>query len=289
MPAHFCGVFGLKPTLHRVPTAGMALGPPGTPRLDRDMGVCGPLARTAEDLALVLSVIAGPHPRDLEVPPVPFRPVPRLEPRDLRIALLPVIPGIACTAEIHDALTAAGRTLAAAGARVEEATLPFAYDELLTAFRRFLPILFASLIRLGLAPPGTPVPEVGATPDDLYAALDVRDRLAAALDRFLGDYDALICPVSIATALPHRPPGRPFDIDIDGAPVSSRNVDHACLIANLTGHPAASVPIALGRGGLPIGSQLLAPRWRDEHLLGVAATLSALVGPLPPPPDPLSA
>ena len=66
IPAHFCGVFGLKPTEQRVPLTGLIPGLPG-PRPIRIMSCIGPMARTVEDLALLYSIIAGPDGRDTEV------------------------------------------------------------------------------------------------------------------------------------------------------------------------------------------------------------------------------
>src|ERR1700694_4982168 len=70
LPAHFCGVFGLKTTERRVPLTGVTPALPG-PRPLRIMSTIGPMARTAEDLALLYSIIAGPDGLDNEVPPVP--------------------------------------------------------------------------------------------------------------------------------------------------------------------------------------------------------------------------
>src|SRR5204863_573603 len=70
IPAHFCGIFGLKPTEHRVSLDGLIPGLP-PPRSVRIMSCIGPMARTAEDLALIYAIIAGPAGRDTDVPPVP--------------------------------------------------------------------------------------------------------------------------------------------------------------------------------------------------------------------------
>ncbi|MGZ3673665.1 MAG: amidase family protein, partial [Ktedonobacterales bacterium] len=86
IPAHFCGVFALKPTEHRVPLTGLIPGLPPPPSV-RIMSCIGPMARTAEDLALLYSIIAGPDGRDTDVPPVPLDAVPSLDLQQLRIAV----------------------------------------------------------------------------------------------------------------------------------------------------------------------------------------------------------
>ena len=76
-PAHFCGLFGLKPTERRVPNTGHIPEPPGLPRAVRHMNVLGPLARSVQDLALVTKAMCGPDDSEWDVPPVPWLEPPR--------------------------------------------------------------------------------------------------------------------------------------------------------------------------------------------------------------------
>src|SRR2546421_7333242 len=82
IPAHFCGVFGLKPTEQRVPLTGLIPGLP-TPRSVRIMSCIWPMARTVEDLALLFSIIAGPGGRGTGVQPVPGGGVSQIEVQEL--------------------------------------------------------------------------------------------------------------------------------------------------------------------------------------------------------------
>ena len=100
LPAHFCGVFGLKPTERRVPLTGLIPGLPG-PRPLRIMSSIGPMARSAEDLALLYAIIAGPDGRDTEVPPVAVEESARADLRDVRIAFAPGFSSIPVAAEIR--------------------------------------------------------------------------------------------------------------------------------------------------------------------------------------------
>lgn len=74
IPAHYCGVYTIKPTDHRVPVTGHIPEPPGAPRGVRHMAQIGPLARSVDDLILALGLIAGPDGRQWEVPPAPLEP-----------------------------------------------------------------------------------------------------------------------------------------------------------------------------------------------------------------------
>src|SRR5947208_3800370 len=123
IPAHFCGMFGLKPTEQRVPLTGLIPGLPG-PRPVRIMSCIGPMARTVEDLALLYSIIAGPDGRDTEVQPVPVDEVPQLALKQLRVAVAPTFPGFPVAAEIRDAVKALAQQLHPFCTTVEEAALP---------------------------------------------------------------------------------------------------------------------------------------------------------------------
>src|SRR6266581_5004018 len=110
IPAHFCGLFGLKPTEQRVPLTGLIPGLSG-PRPVRIMSCIGPMARTVEDLALLYAIIAGPDGRDTEVQPVPIDEVPQLELKHLRIAFAPTFPGFPVAAAMRDAVEALAQDL----------------------------------------------------------------------------------------------------------------------------------------------------------------------------------
>jgi len=281
LPAHFCGVFGLKTTLHRLPLVELGLDAPGTPRADRLLGVYGPIARSAEDLELVMRALVGTHPEDPECPPVPFARVTAVDPGALRIAAFPTLEGVPNQREQHDALERTARALRDAGARVETPALPVPFAELLSASRRYYPILMDGLAEAGFSPPAA-LPDLGSPSlGSLRAVLGERDRLAARFERFFEHYDAILCPTAIRTAFPHSPPRAP--VDVDGVSVPSLYVDHPCLLSNYLGLPALTLPVALDSLGLPIGAQLVGARWRDAELIGVATALSRICGPIPPP------
>src|SRR2546423_161094 len=120
IPAHFCGVFGLKPTENRVSLDGLIPGL-NAPRSVRIMSCIGPMARTVEDLALLYSIIAGPDGRDTEVQPVPVDDMPKLDFKKLRVALAPTFPGFPVAADIRHAIEEVAQKLNSLGVVVEEA------------------------------------------------------------------------------------------------------------------------------------------------------------------------
>jgi len=274
LPAHFCGVFGLKPTEQRVPLTGLIPGLPG-PRPVRIMSCIGPMARTVEDLALLYSIIAGPDGRDTEVQPVPVDDVPQLELKQLRIAFAPTFPGFPVAAEIRDAIEALAQQLRPLCAAVEEATLP-AVDfnqELLRA---------GKLIGMVI---GAFQPEEQERPTTLaqyLEALDIRDQSMLAWEQFFDEWDVLLCPPSMVTAFPHCETGTP--LQVDGQEVVYWMVSAHGTVFNYTGHPAVVLPYKLDRDGLPIGVQLVGKRWDEARLRAIAKAISEVTGAFQRPP-----
>lgn len=274
IPAHFCGVFGLKPTERRVSLDGLIPGLP-PPRSVRVMSCVGPLARTTEDLALLYRLIAGPDGRDTEVPPVPLDDAPAVELHDLRIAVAPTFPGIPVAAAIRDAVAALAQELERAGAAVEAAALPaLDYHEELRSAGELIGMMV-----------GTFPEDEGATPTTLaqyLTTLDRRDQSILAWERFFEAWDVLLCPPSMTTAFPHCEPGAL--LRVDGREVDYWMVCAHATLFNYTGHPAVVLPYTLDRDGLPIGVQLVGKRWDEARLLAVAAALSSVTGGFRRPP-----
>ncbi|HET6472735.1 MAG TPA: amidase family protein [Pseudomonadales bacterium] len=273
IPAHFCGVFGFKPTEHRVSLAGVLPGLPPAPSV-RLMSCAGPLARSVADLALVYSLIAGPDGRDTEVVPVPIDPVPRIELKDLRIAYAPTLGGIPVAADIRAALEGAAAALRAEGARVEAPALPC---------RDLQQDLGAAGELIGMMT-GAFQPRPDEAPSTLaryLTALHRRDGVMLAWERFFADWDVLLCPPSLTAAFPHCQTGAPFAVD--GRETTYWSVNAHTTLFNYTGHPALALPYTRGRDGLPIGVQLVARRFDDARLLGVARAAAAVLGPFVSP------
>jgi len=274
LPAHFCGVFGLKTTERRVPLTGLIPGLPG-PRPLRVMSTIGPMARTVQDLALLYSLIAGPDGRDTEVPPVPLGQAAAIELRDLRIALAPTFPGIPVAAEIRAAVAQLATTLSPLCRVVEEAALPSLdfNQELATG---------GALVgmTIGAVQPGAQEPP--ATLVQYLEALDRRDQSIIAWEQFFDRWDVLLCPASMTTAFPHCNPGSP--LPVDGKEVSYWTVAAHGALFNYTGHPAVVLPYTLDRAGLPIGIQLVGKRWGESRLLAVAEALAPVTGGFRRPP-----
>ena len=285
IPAACCGLVGLKPQRGRI-----SLGPDvGEAFLVAD----GVLTRTTEETALLLDILAGYEVGDATWAPPPEEPFAATagrEPKPLRIALTldPPLEGAqidpVCAAAARDA----GELLASLGHEVEEVTPPWALPGLLELFTAAfgpavsMTILFASMIR-EREPAAEDVEALSWYIWNESKALDAPHYLGAvaqlqgvarSLIAFHETYDLILTPT-----LAERP--APIG-EIDGAGPDPRATFRRSgqftpftALANVTGQPAISVPLAHGEDGLPTGIQLFGPPLGEGLLLSVAAQLEA--------------
>jgi Asp-tRNA(Asn)/Glu-tRNA(Gln) amidotransferase A subunit family amidase len=275
IPSAFCGVVGHKPSFGLVPKLP---GFRGWPTLSVD----GPLAGSVRDLALALRVIAGAHPADPLSWPVPIGEPAQVDWSRLRVAVSDDLGWAAVDGEVRAAFRAAVDRLADDGARVVETHPDSAYPtELWNAVA--LPEGFASegplLSHDGIAPDTRKIVEAGrsATAADYLDAQEQRAAFTHSWQAFFEEYDVLLAPSMPVPAFATDVPG---PTEIDGTPVDPFFDDWCALAlpANLTGQPASAVPTGLSREGLPVGLQVMGPRWADLRTLAVAERVEALVG-----------
>lgn len=269
LPAAFCGVYGLKPTEHRVSLAGAFPDPGGTARSVRLMSCLGPLARSAEDLALIYRIIAGPDEGDTDLAPVPVEATETPDVSSLRITVATSFPGFPVAGEITAAVEKLGEKLGSAGAMVEEAKLPRLdlHDDLAEG---------GALIGMMLEAAQPDPPDQPTPVSRWFAALARRDRSILAWDRFFESCYALLCPVAMTTAFPHCAPGTA--IEVNGREESYWMLPAYGAVFNYSGHPALTIPGGYGSEGLPIGLQLVGRRWSETRLLGLASAMAPLAG-----------
>ncbi|MFC4012772.1 amidase [Nonomuraea purpurea] len=300
IPAACCGVLAIKPGTGLVPT----------PADDWDrLTENGPLARTAADLSLALSVLAAdpalaqswrggrrvePQPAMLrsvwadddevwEPQPLPDNP----EPFDLRVAYAPqpLPPGLPVNREFQAAVRAAAETLRVGGHTVVEhgGRLPAWLGPATIATWLTRAAASASgLDRRRLERRTGGLARAGG----VLAALKLdgvrgRERWRAyGADQWFGDADVLIMP-----ALAAIPPRAERWGERGFLRNALTNIRYAPTTGawNMCGWPAISVPLATHSSGLPIGVQLVAPPGGEPHLLGLAAQLQSAHPPLRPP------
>lgn len=270
LPAAYCGVFGLKPTEHRVPLTGAFPNPQCLPRPVRAVSCIGPMARSVGDLALLLDIIEGLDLRDPDVPPAPPEEEARPQLKGLRVACITQMGALPVSFEVEAAIHALAQRLEREGAIVSEAQCPRTTDELqgdLAALGELIAMMTGAFQAARDAKRSKPTLEA------YLSALDRRDSAIAAWNQFLQHWDVLLCPVSATTAFTHREAGTP--IEVDGRPVPYFAVSAHSAIFNYSGQPALALPCARSSDGLPIGAQLVGRSWGDRRLLAIAALVSS--------------
>ncbi len=276
-PASFCGVVGLRPSLGRVPE---------WPKVNQweTTSVGGPMARNVGDLALALSVMAGPDPRAPQAlgdPGALFAPPVTGDVAGLRIALSVDLGGaFDVDHEVAGVVETAGAALARAGASVQaahpdlvdadatfrtlrawhfQATFGAPLAEHPAAFKKSL----ADNIRAGESLTGA----------DVALAYARRTRLAEVMRLFFLDHDVLVLPTS---QVPPFPADQEFPTAINGRPMETYlDWMRSAYFITVTGCPAISLPAGTTSDGLPIGVQIVAPHGADRRLLEVASAAEA--------------
>jgi Asp-tRNA(Asn)/Glu-tRNA(Gln) amidotransferase A subunit family amidase len=274
IPSAFCGVPGHKPSFGLVPKLP---GFRGWPSLSVD----GPLASSVRDLVLALRVVAGAHPADPLSWPVPLGDEMPLDWSGLRVAVSPDLGWAPVDPEVRTAFRAAVDRLADDGARVVEAH-PDAGPPTQLWNDIALPEGFASegplLDHPGIDPATREITESGrgATARDYLDAQDRRGAFTRTWETFFEQYDVLLAPSMPVPAFSTDVTG---PTEIDGTPVDPFFDDWCALAlpANLTGQPATAVPTGLSADGLPVGLQVMGPRWADLRTLAVAGRLESLI------------
>ncbi len=301
-PAHYNGVFGLKPSWGIVPLRGHIPFPPGS-LLEPDVGVAGPLARGVADLRLTLGVTAGPLPADAAGWRLELDPGPALN--DLNGLRIATVFGagadfLPLAADVRARLDSFAARAQAAGARVEETALPVSLPEGFASWRDMtLPIFGLGLpeeeynrLRGAEDAPGDNPGLLAAKAltsrfRSWMEASEIRERRRETWARFFADYDVVLAPVMPTAAFPHDTAGTLQNrvLDIDGAAVPHTMLLAWCGAIGAVLLPVVTVPTGLTPAGLPVGVQVIGPFLSDLRLLRTAELLTAATGnAFTPPP-----
>jgi amidase len=259
VPAAFNGVWGHKPTYDALSSDGHSF--PGTDGARVALGVCGPLARNAEDLAAALDVLS-----DFPLPVASVRGA-----DGLRILLLTTHPRAQVQNSIVAALDRAGAALDAAGAKVDRTSelLP----DLNEQHRHYMHMLNIAMTR-GAPSPGRDAPTLA----EWFTLGDQQARNRRAWAALFAQYDAVIAPTVGMTAFPHDDtPLADRHLSIDGVDTKFGAQFAFPGIATFPMLPATSVPIGRDADGLPIGVQVITDMWRDHDAIAIARALHDLV------------
>jgi amidase len=279
IPASFCGVFGHKPTFGIVPQDGCM------DRLDgataqADINVIGPIARHPRDLALALGVICGPAGRPggpwrLELPGARHGQL-----REYRIGTWIEDAEIDLDHEVLATIRAALDRIANSGAMIAASHPDVDLAEAVELYRRLVYAAVSVHHRAAAAH------ELAGGHRDWLENDHRRRQLIVQWERWFEDFDVLLCPVipSPAFAHDHSGPARDRPFFINGAPAAHQMATAWTGAIGMLHLPSTAVPVGLTEGGLPVGIQVVGPRYRDADCLRVAELLGEVIGGFRPPP-----
>ncbi len=307
IPAHFCGVYGHKVTHGIISLRGHIPGPPGALG-EPDLAVAGPMARTAEDLQLLLDVVAGPSPLmqpgwQLKLPAPKQK---KLE--DFRVLLWiddPLCPIDRRMTALYQQLQT---TLQDNGVNVTLGSpLGMGLDDFYPLYMNLMgSIMGASRKKLerrvmGLAAPllqkigeRFDLPKrfehfmVGAAQShvDWLREDEKRRRLREKFLRVFEQYDVILMPPAMTTALPHQhQPEMPMrKITVNGQKRNYADMLMWISPATLLGLPATSAPLGVTGDGVPVNLQIVGAPFQDRTTIKFAALLAKVMGGFVPPP-----
>ena len=285
-PAHFCGVFGHKPTWNLVPPRGHAMPGVLTPS---DISVIGPLARSAADLETAMRVMAGPDEiasrgLKLELPGL------AKAPSDLRVAVWRDDEAAPVDASVSARVDLVADALASLGAELDYDARPVEAVHSHETYQRLLQATMAARIPEEQYLRAVARADALARDDNSLAAISARAQVARFRDwsaanearthlrwqwhRFFAEYDILLSPIMATSAIEHdhRPMGE-RTVNVNGEP---QEYFRQVFWSGLTGVsylPSTIVPTGPDGSGLPIGVQIAGPEYGDLITIGVAQLL----------------
>ncbi len=299
VPAHYCGLFGHKPTWALCPPRGHSLM--NTAAIT-DISVIGPLARSARDLALALDAIAGPDPMDSDLAiTLPSPRTTRLS--ELRIAVWSHEPGHETDTETVALIEEVARHLEAEGVEVSRVARPdFDVTE---AYRLYITLLDAALSARASEDDlarrrdeKTKLADDDMSADALFVrAVDLlhrdwlrlnerRHQIRRAWNAFFQNWDVLLCPVIATPALPHKQEGETWERThtVNGHTIPYSDMLFWPGVTCAFHLPASVAPIGLSQSGLPIGVQIVGPLHGDRTTIAAAELLEKSWRAFVPPP-----
>ncbi|MBJ7411183.1 MAG: amidase [Phenylobacterium sp.] len=285
VPASFCGVFSHKPTWGLVSQRGHVPPSPGS-HAERDLNVIGPMARSARDLRLLLSVIEN-GPRAPKADPAYLK--------ETRIGLWLDDPLCPLDSEVRGAIQAFADQLREAGVEVETIPSPVDMRALLHAYMTLLGgvlgedlppktlrgmermrfLMRGQVERAGPLSNAAMVMAYTARHREWMAADAVRARLRTEIAGAFERWHAILAPIAPVAAFPHdrRPFQRRTLATSDGRTLPYNSMLTWISVATALRLPATAVPVGFTAGGLPVGAQLIGPHAGDARTLAIAQAI----------------
>ncbi|NMH88671.1 amidase [Flavivirga algicola] len=290
VPAHFCGVCGIRTTESALSSKD-SMETPNMPQLGRHLTSHGPLARNVGDLILAMEVLWENDQQFLDNPPIDFKQF-KYEEGKLKIAYAPTLDGLYLDEAYNEVYMSfldkvrrsrhelvqsqpsySSNTLIDLWGRMTGFDLGIIKNEmLLRGLTSYLSIKFkykdtqwARGVRQG----------VKSSCKDYVEALHLKEAISESFTRFFCKYDVWLTPVAMVPAFKHQKTGEPFKIDGRKVPYTKAFIPFNFPSA-IPGHPIVVIPIGTTKEGLPVGIQIHGRKWHDYKLLQIAKELEML-------------
>jgi amidase len=288
-PAHYCGVYGHKPTYGIAPMRGHGLP-------DRiamaDISAIGPMARGADDLALALDIIAGPDGADANAWRLTLPAARKRALKDFKIALILTHPTAEVDAEVQSQLQALADYLARAKAKVSTDARPDIDPD--HAHKVYIQLLRAAtssrLSEAAFRAQADAKQSLGAQDHGYYTQMvrantmshrqwhqwqEQRCRMQLAWAQFFEEYDLLLCPTAATAAFPHDQQGERWErmIAVNGKPQPTTTQLFWAGYSGGVYLPSTVAPIGFTASGLPVGVQIVGPAYCDHTCIAFARLL----------------
>jgi amidase len=300
VPSHFCGVYGHKPSLGAVSSRGHIPPAPGTPIGEPSLSVAGPLARSAGDLKIAMSILGGPD-GDMAKGFSWAMPRPRkVKLEEYRLGFVIDDPRCRLSSEVKTLLVEMLKTLRKDGLDVVEGWPKDVDPQRLFEDYRYLRYASSagsmSTAQIQELLRGEMVDDdsdeyaaahaYASTVKEFQDAIWRRVQAQEAWREYFKGMDAFLIPVSYVSAFPHdhKMPLKSRIIQTSEGPRRYQELRFWISIATLCGLPATVAPIGLTGGGLPVGVQILGPYMEDATPIYVAEKLASRVGGFRSPP-----
>jgi len=304
-PAHFCGVYGHKPSFGIVPDRGHIPPPPGIFTGDysliADLVVVGPLARNAEDLSLVMDLIVSPEKPDKKAWQIQLPKPRKTNVKDFRIGLWLDDPACPVDTQIKDQIQNAADMLAKKGVTIKDKQPDIDFLESSKMYLSLLAAIMGSGFPKKMFDDLIQAEKGLSDNDQSYMAQHIRgtiqlhrnwismDAMRQIMrqkwaDYFL-EYDAMLCPVAPVAAIPHD---HDFMYDrtltVNGEKRPYLDLTGWAGITGVVYLPATVAPIGVTTEGLPVGVQIVGPYLEDKTTIHLAKLMEDVVGGFIPPP-----
>ena len=302
VPAHFCGLYGHKPSYNIISEVGHMPPPPGSILTGNGLSVAGPLARSPEDLEIALDVLVSAQEQDSQAWKVKLPKARTKKIKELKIAVWPDEPYAEADNEITNLIKETAEDLKHAGAKVETVDLPISFEEIDKIYSLLLnPLMlagspkatFETLAKLNESLDPNDVSELAKVARgsvlkhaDWVLVNAMRQNMRQKWREFFNKFDVILCPTCITPAFKHNHnPVHERKLTINGKDDEYLRATLWAGPAVSAGLPSTNVPIGMSSNNLPISMQITGPYLEDKTCLEVAKVVRNLRGGFKIPPN----